>query len=229
VLAVGDAAFQKKCLGKMGDVSKEGRTVLFVSHDMGAIQTLCPRVLWIDRGDIRGDDNAAKIVESYLNQSGSGTDTKSFLKVHASRSIQIKAIRLLNSVGLPSDVVPVGDPVVFELEFTAGETLNNPFFVFTIRDQTGTPVSTINSFESLGSAPAIREGGRVRVCVNSLPLIPGTYNCDMLIYLYGEQIAACENCLVWNVVPSSFYVTGKFPGKNMGVVCLQCEWDLAYT
>ena len=68
VLAVGDAAFQKKCLGKMGDVAKEGRTVLFVSHNMTAIRSLCRRVLWLDDGGIARTGETGQVVLDYLQQ-----------------------------------------------------------------------------------------------------------------------------------------------------------------
>ena len=66
VLAVGDSAFQKKCLGKMGDVAKEGRTVLFVSHNMAAIQSLCGRVIWLDRGRVVDEGSAGQVPSRYL-------------------------------------------------------------------------------------------------------------------------------------------------------------------
>ena len=66
VLAVGDAAFQKKCLGKMGDVAQEGRTVLFVSHDMGALTRLCQRTLWIDEGHLCMNGPTEQVVSRYL-------------------------------------------------------------------------------------------------------------------------------------------------------------------
>src|SRR5258707_7032371 len=66
VLAVGDASFQKKCLGKMGDVTKEGRTVLFVSHSMTAIQTLCNRTIWLDGGMIVDQGPTLEVVSNYL-------------------------------------------------------------------------------------------------------------------------------------------------------------------
>ena len=65
VLAVGDANFQKKCLGKMGDVTKQGRTVLFVSHNMGAITRLCPRSLWLDGGEIVLDGSSNEVLNRY--------------------------------------------------------------------------------------------------------------------------------------------------------------------
>jgi lipopolysaccharide transport system ATP-binding protein len=69
VLAVGDAQFQKKCLGKMSDVATEGRTVLFVSHNMVAIQSLCNRALWLEQGEIVEDGVAGAVVSNYLNRS----------------------------------------------------------------------------------------------------------------------------------------------------------------
>jgi len=69
VLAVGDAAFQKKCLGKMGDIAeKEGRTILFVSHNMLAVEKMCEKVVWIENGNIVGFDNSSLIVSSYLQR-----------------------------------------------------------------------------------------------------------------------------------------------------------------
>ncbi len=66
VLAVGDASFQKKCLGKMNDVSKQGRTILFVSHNMTALQSLCQRAIWLNNGNVKDDGQATKIVTNYL-------------------------------------------------------------------------------------------------------------------------------------------------------------------
>jgi lipopolysaccharide transport system ATP-binding protein len=68
VLAVGDAIFQKKCLGKMGEVSKEGRTVLFVSHNMTAIKSLCQRAAWLDEGHLIKYDEANRTVSEYLRR-----------------------------------------------------------------------------------------------------------------------------------------------------------------
>lgn len=69
VLAVGDAAFQRKCLDKMSALSDEGRTVLFVSHNMGTVRTLCPRVVWLDEGRVRQDGPARDVVTAYMSQS----------------------------------------------------------------------------------------------------------------------------------------------------------------
>src|SRR5215216_6391460 len=86
VLAVGDAAFQKKCLGKMGDVANEGRTVLFVSHNMNAIQRLCPRSILLEKGRLVAQDDTASIVRNYLHESQPEKTPSSWIDVsHMSR------------------------------------------------------------------------------------------------------------------------------------------------
>ena len=68
VLAVGDAAFREKCLGKMSEIGRHGRTVLYVSHDLGSITRLCPRAIWLEKGQVRADGPAADVVASYLHR-----------------------------------------------------------------------------------------------------------------------------------------------------------------
>src|SRR5438132_1322046 len=70
VLAVGDAEFQRKCLGKMQEVSEHGRTVVFVSHNLAAVQRLCSRAYWIGSGRIAGEGPTAEVVAAYMRQSG---------------------------------------------------------------------------------------------------------------------------------------------------------------
>lgn len=75
VLAVGDAAFQKKCLGKMGGVAQEGRTVLFVSHNMAAIESLCERVIFLNSGRLVADGLPRTVIPHYLLQNNSASST----------------------------------------------------------------------------------------------------------------------------------------------------------
>jgi ABC-2 type transport system ATP-binding protein/lipopolysaccharide transport system ATP-binding protein len=78
VLAVGDAAFREKCLGRMTELGREGRTVLFVSHDLGAITRLCRRALWLERGELRDDGPSRDVVEAYLSSTAAGGGVATF-------------------------------------------------------------------------------------------------------------------------------------------------------
>lgn len=99
VLAVGDVGFQKKCLGKMRDIGESGRTVLFVSHDMNSISRLCKRAIWLERGEIRGDGQAAAVVSEYLNEqtrSGSERTWDDVLTAPGNEVARLRALRVID-------------------------------------------------------------------------------------------------------------------------------------
>ena len=98
VLAVGDVGFQKKCLGKMEEVTqKEGRTVLFVSHNMGAVKSLCQKAIWIDRGEMMKEGNVSVVIDQYITSTSDNDNhyIRSILPTH--KGIYIKEVSFLNS------------------------------------------------------------------------------------------------------------------------------------
>lgn len=116
VLAVGDAEFRKKCLGKMGDVAKSGRTILFVSHNMGAIKDLCPRCLWIDQGRIVRFGPSAEVVRAYLETfEETGTQARRILPGKPGTDFQILEVRLLNAAGQEASHHDCDEAVLIEL------------------------------------------------------------------------------------------------------------------
>ena len=120
VLAVGDAAFQKKCLGKMDDVARHGRTVLFVSHNLVAVQSLCRHVVWLDEGRIAQIGPSEEVVASYL-QTSLGTNTERVWQDPATAPGNEQArlhhacVRLVD--GTSADPITVRTPFVFEFEY----------------------------------------------------------------------------------------------------------------
>lgn len=101
VLAVGDVQFQKKCLGKMGEVAKEGRTVLFVSHNMAAIRNLCQRCIWMEKGSSIGDGNTTVITDSYINKylgDPSLAAEKHFMEL-PEKEFQLLSVKMINEDG----------------------------------------------------------------------------------------------------------------------------------
>jgi lipopolysaccharide transport system ATP-binding protein len=120
VLAVGDAAFQKKCLGKMGDVAKEGRTVLFVSHNMSSITRLCQRTILLDEGNILCDGPSHQVVSVYL-QSGVGTtavrEWPDLSKAPGNDIVRLHAVRVRTKDGEITDAVDIRHPIGIEMEF----------------------------------------------------------------------------------------------------------------
>jgi len=123
VLAVGDARFQKKCMGRMGEVGKEGRTVLFVSHNMGAISELCNRAILLADGKLIADGSTASVIEKYL-QTG---NKSSFIQMQTNshHPLYVTQIRLADSAGESLGRVELGEDAILEIGFTVQERLSN--------------------------------------------------------------------------------------------------------
>jgi lipopolysaccharide transport system ATP-binding protein len=120
VLAVGDAAFQKKCLGKMGDVADEGRTVLFVSHNMAAVQSLCGRALWLHDGQLLESGPPSQVVSNYLQSSAVDTTEQRWNDITTAPGndkVRLHRVRVRPEGGLPSEPITMQSPFVIEVEF----------------------------------------------------------------------------------------------------------------
>ena len=119
VLSVGDAEFQRRCLGRMEELANTGRTVLFVSHALPAVAQLCDRAIWIDGGRLVGDGKAAEVIANYLHQTHSSGTERTWPAESAPGNdlARIRAIRVLAHDGMPPGVVDVRRPVGVEIEF----------------------------------------------------------------------------------------------------------------
>ena len=121
VLAVGDAAFQKKCLGKMGDVASEGRTVLFVSHNMAAVRNICPRAIWLEGGSVLQSGDTLAVTEAYLRKSlraDSLADVAALINsLPPDSAFRLEAVEVRQN-SRPGNVVVNGQPVEIEIRYS---------------------------------------------------------------------------------------------------------------
>jgi lipopolysaccharide transport system ATP-binding protein len=130
VLAVGDAAFQRKCLGKMGDVTKEGRTVLFVSHNMGAVRSLCNRAILISQGKILMDGDPSQVISKYLSSGISkGPEGEiawtSDEEAPGGKELKLRAIRLIGPDGRVNSTFQVDKPIQIEICYEVRQVLRD--------------------------------------------------------------------------------------------------------
>lgn len=180
VLAVGDAAFQRKCLGKIGQVAEGGRTVLFVSHNMGAIRNLCTQVTWLDEGKVASRGGSAEVVDQYLRTSlerfGSSLDLKTVKRIGGyGEKLQITAVQF--NEGGP---VLHGERLSVEIHFETHSLVNAAAFGFGFSSMEGIRVMSVDSdlSESQTELPA-NTRGRVKAIVSKLDLQPGRYSFDV--------------------------------------------------
>jgi lipopolysaccharide transport system ATP-binding protein len=172
VLAVGDAEFQKKCLGKMQDVAtKEGRTVLFVSHNMGAVATLCHRGILLNKGELRLADSIEQVVDTYLqfDEIDEETDPLPFRHSGQGELIWFKRIEREG----PREGSAYGDPLAFRLTIEAQSSIIELSVGASIFQRSGGCVGTLFTESTFDM-----KGGEIKVIQLSIPfhqLAPGSY------------------------------------------------------
>ena len=180
VLAVGDAQFQKKCLGKMGEVAKDGRTVLFVSHNIGAIRNLCTLAIWIESGKVVICDESLAVINSYLKSTFS-SDRKMQDLQHLRRGgnlgkqLRITKVNLNNG----SDILH-GQQLTAEIEYETFADLEGVSIGFGFSDLDGTRLITFNT-DLIHHRRELQKDhrGKVVASLPSLDLQPGRYNVDI--------------------------------------------------
>ncbi|HMF44511.1 MAG TPA: ABC transporter ATP-binding protein [Polyangia bacterium] len=172
VLAVGDVAFQKKCIGKMGDVSKQGRTVLFVSHNMGAVNSLCRRSIWIHDGKVVADGKSQSVVADYMQAMRSGTLVST---AKGNEPLFIERVVLRNGRGEITDQFDSGDDISLEIEYVANGRIPRPNFWVQIANSIGQGVCIASTMFD-GHNPEVLEGPGKATCVFKAPqLTPQAY------------------------------------------------------
>ena len=236
VLAVGDAAFQKKCLNKMQDVGKEGRTVLFVSHNMSAITRLCERVILLEGGTIIEEGTAREVVSSYL-QSCQITPAKREWpdpsKAPSSDIVCLKGVRIVDENGDITPAVNITDPIYVEMEYLVkkpGYTLL-PHFI--LNNQEG-----VRIFIGLDSDPQWKGKTRPQGRYVSRAKIPGNLlgegtlfvgpvmrTIDPDIYHFGV-----EDAIAFEVIESSNKnsARGEWSGGIGGIIRPLLEWETRF-
>jgi lipopolysaccharide transport system ATP-binding protein len=201
VLAVGDAAFQQKCLGRMTDFTRQGRTVVFVSHNLGAVQTLCRRALLVQNGRLIADDTAAATVARYLVglESKAAEDLSHRTDRAGTGQVRLTAIRIAStSASAGSSVLVTGQPARFEFLFAP--KLSSPTCSFTIYDQLGQPVTFFDSSVRSQADDIGAEAISRAVCdVGELLLMPGRYRINAAIGSGGEIHDRVEGAMFFEV------------------------------
>jgi lipopolysaccharide transport system ATP-binding protein len=175
VLAVGDASFQKKCLGKMSGVAKQGRTVLFVSHNMGAIQGLCSRAMWLSEGKMVGQGDTNRVVADYMEVAGQGFEVS---RADDVALLTIRKVRLKNQSGGPTNNFSFGDPLTIEISYHARRRINKPYFWISVSSKFGALFAASMLLD--GARPEYIEGdGSITCYFESLTLLPQIYHISM--------------------------------------------------
>ncbi len=229
VLAVGDATFQKKCLGKMGDVAREGRTVLFVSHNMAAIEKLCGHAVLLDQGRVAHLGKVNDCVAAYIDSGNPSSSADVDLSQHPARGARkvplLKRLRLLDKNNNVKDRFVCGESM--KLEFTIAPTisLRNPQLGVGVNDSIGSRVFSISTYFSDTSLPSLDRECKVTCEIDALPLAPGRYTLSLSAGTMGDLLIDClEDAVAFAVDAVDFYGNGRLPEARYGRVLVRSRW-----
>jgi lipopolysaccharide transport system ATP-binding protein len=234
VLAVGDMAFQKKCLGKMTEVGKSGRTVLFVSHNMAALQNLCERGIVLRKGRLAFDGNVKEAVDHYVQTvygdrkepRSQTVDLSNHPRRPAEFTPKLKSLEVHTGDGLPlAGGVSYGGPVSIRVSCQFNEPARNPNLLLWFINLLGDAVFVADSgFDPVCVVDEL-VGEHVFICeIPSLSLIPGEYTIHPVLWARGSPIDRVEDAIRLTVLPADYYGTGKVP--KFGRCVLPHRWQL---
>lgn len=231
VLAVGDAEFQKRCLGKMREVSRSGRTVLFVSHHMGVMASLCNRAVWLSSGVLREAGDCASVINSYMGSLSRASATPLLDRTDRSgnRRALISSVLLLDSSGSGTREISCGDPLTVEVAYTGRETLVNPSIHMAFYNDLGAPItffSTTYSGDVFAKAPST---GHFLCRIPELPVAPGRYLVNVCLQENDQDVDHIAGAAEFQVAPGSFFPTGRVPPASCGQLLCRHTWTVAAT
>lgn len=234
VLAVGDAEFQKKCLGKMQHVAGQGRTVLFVSHNIAAIQNLCEGVLVLGAGETKFVGNTQRGIAFYLEHGAMGGSTSAPNGPGGTRPswamVCIRSARTVDSEGRAVQVIPLGGEAIIEMQIVCpeGKKILKPVMGVVLHHARFGVVGGIN-MRLTGHELATKVSGRfvMRCRLRDLPFLPGCYSVDLWLGDGSRDIDAVMGCLTLQIEGTDIYGTGKLPVANLGVAFLKADWEVA--
>jgi lipopolysaccharide transport system ATP-binding protein len=230
VLAVGDAAFQKKCLGKMGAVASTGRTVLLVSHNMEAVLGLCSRAIWINSGRVQEDGAASEVVRSYMATAIEHIGTVRLAERKdrtGGGQIRFTEFSLQDADGNPTNAVLTGDPVNLAVSYvTPGDWVQDVQVWLNIRDSYGRLLLCLYTSAVGGDFAHLPPVGQLICHIPRLPLVPGVYSVDIHSRVnhrvYADNITSAATM---EVLPGDFFGTGASL-RGMGDFLCDHSWGV---
>ncbi len=216
VLAVGDAEFQKKCMGKMEDVSKSGRTILFVSHNMSAIESLCKSAIRLDGGKLLMHSSVANVMNDYLVQPTSKFSNQNGVYEYPKNTNGsfIKKIEFLCD-GKLSENLYMGCEFEIIVHFISNEAIDFPLLGLIIYDSFHSPLLFFNNknYKSNMAKIPVNEG-KLKLKIPYLPLIEGLYSCDIYFSSLFIDLDIKKDICQINVEPRHFTESGEMLIKN---------------
>lgn len=228
VLAVGDQAFQAKCLQRIAQMREQGVTILFVSHGLSQVRRLCQQAVWLEEGQVQAIGPADQIVIDYLSRVWKGTniqllsegDTSGRGRRWGSGEARVTGVEFLDATGKAHQIFQTGDTFVARIHYRSDSPVHKPTFGVAIYRDNGLHVTGPNSVLSGYEIDVIEGTGVVEYVIDALPLLPGRYEFTAAIY-DQDSVHPYDHrhrAFVFEVQ------AGEIP-ESEGVVYIPCRWE----
>lgn len=229
VLAVGDAAFQNRCMGKMNKVAKKGRTVLFVSHNMAAVQKLCPRSLLLDHGSVVASGQTREVAAKYLCSIRDATALALDDRKDREGDGALRFVRFYLETGSrgATDTVCTGECVTLVIRYTSSYlrplinvSVSVPFF-----NHMGQHMFMCWTRMTGQDFEEVRAHGEFRATIKKFPLMPGKYTVNLWCEVNGLLADWVREAAVVNVVGGDFFGSGYLSPAGHGGMVVDHAWE----
>ncbi len=226
VLAVGDAAFQKKCLGKMGEVAKEGRTVLFVSHNMAAVLSLCSEATLLSSGRIACNGPTENVVTEYMQ----GVSPLATTPLHersdrtGDGSVRLMSISISNGDG--NSLIRCSDHLRVRIGYLSTHEVSQAVFLVAIYDQLGRPIFFLDTQKAGGFPDVLPASGFVTCVTGPINITPDLCVVNAAVLVGGVMADQVKQACTFEVEADDFYGTGKLTSRQMALCLLKQEWQV---
>ena len=211
VLAVGDAEFQKKCLGKMDEVSKSGRTVVFVSHNLSSMKSLCPKSILLIDGSVKVIGETTAVIDSYQKTINSLPQTGNF-QINGKKlgGLSVSEIRVLKEEKA-CHAFPMGEPISFEIDFESDSPTNNVVIGYVIQSQYGALLNANNLYQKSIASKSALKSGTIRCALGCAPLMPGHYFVSFWIGINEQKLQVFRDKVYFQVEEKNIWGTAHNP------------------
>jgi ABC-type polysaccharide/polyol phosphate transport system ATPase subunit len=217
VLAVGDAAFQRKCMKRMEEFRRLKKTMLIISHDLNAIQAVSTRILFLDGGEVKGDGAPSEIVDAYESFWRRKNSTE-FQREWGTREVLLEAVEFQNDANQKTDKFEWGHPLTARIRYRAAQRIENPVFGFAISDSAGRIVYGNNTQIENFSIPSIEGVGEIRLTFPQLNLARGTY-------LFSFSVHSADHQINYHRLDHAFPIAVESSRRFEGLCHMPCVWD----